>query len=141
MTAATSSAPPASPRGRRIAAGSGMVGRPGAGRPHDHLVLAGIATSGVVLSILRQAAELDYRLTVLADGCLDADPEVHKVLLGKEFPARPRSPASPAGPRASRGRQAGPPGDELQVFHPVERVVAGPWPGRRRAAHRFVAVE
>ena len=51
-----------------------------------HLVLAGIATSGVVLSTLRQAADLDYRLTVLADGCLDADPEVHQVLLGKVFP-------------------------------------------------------
>ena len=52
----------------------------------DHLVLGGIATSGVVLSTLRQAADLDYRLTVLADGCLDADPEVHQLLLGKMFP-------------------------------------------------------
>ncbi len=52
----------------------------------DHLVLAGIATSGVVLSTLRQAADLDYRLTVLADGCLDADPEVHRVLVEKVFP-------------------------------------------------------
>jgi len=52
----------------------------------DHLVLAGIATSGVVLSTLRQAADLDYRLTVLADGCLDADPEVHRVLTEKLFP-------------------------------------------------------
>jgi nicotinamidase-related amidase len=52
----------------------------------DHLVLTGIATSGVVLSTLRQAADLDYRLTVLADGCLDADPEVHRVLTEKVFP-------------------------------------------------------
>jgi nicotinamidase-related amidase len=51
-----------------------------------HLVLAGIATSGVVLSTLRQAADLDYQLTVLADGCLDPDPEIHQVLLGKVFP-------------------------------------------------------
>ena len=51
-----------------------------------HLVLAGIATSGVVLSTLRQAADLDYRLTVLSDGCLDGDPEVHRVLLEKVFP-------------------------------------------------------
>jgi nicotinamidase-related amidase len=50
------------------------------------LVLTGIATSGVVLSTLRQAADLDYRLTVLADGCLDADPEVHRVLTEKVFP-------------------------------------------------------
>jgi nicotinamidase-related amidase len=52
----------------------------------DHLILAGIATSGVILSTVRQAADLDYRLTVLSDGCLDADPEVHQVLLGKVFP-------------------------------------------------------
>jgi nicotinamidase-related amidase len=55
-------------------------------RGTTHLVLAGIATSGVVLSTLRQAADLDYQLTVLADGCLDADPEVHRVLLAKVFP-------------------------------------------------------
>ncbi len=52
----------------------------------DHLVLAGIATSGVVLSTLRQAADLDFGLTVLADGCADNDPEVHRVLLEKVFP-------------------------------------------------------
>ncbi len=50
------------------------------------LVLAGIATSGVVLSTLRQAADLDYGLVVLADGCLDPDPEVHRVLTEKVFP-------------------------------------------------------
>jgi len=52
----------------------------------DHLVLTGIATSGVVLSTLRQAADLDLGLTVLADGCLDSDPEVHRVLTEKVFP-------------------------------------------------------
>jgi len=51
-----------------------------------HLVLTGIATSGVVLSTLREAADKDYRLTVRADGCLDADEEVHRVLIGKLFP-------------------------------------------------------
>ena len=50
------------------------------------LVLAGIATSGVVLSTLRQAADLDYRLIVLSDACADRDPEVHRVLLEKVFP-------------------------------------------------------
>lgn len=39
-----------------------------------------------MLSTLREAADLDYRLTVLADGCLDADPEVHRVLTEKVFP-------------------------------------------------------
>jgi nicotinamidase-related amidase len=49
------------------------------------VVLTGIATSGVVLSTLRQAADLDYQLVVLADACLDADPEVHRVLTEKVF--------------------------------------------------------
>lgn len=49
-------------------------------------MLAGIATSGVVLSTVRQAADPDYRLVVLADGCLDPDPEVHRVLTEKVFP-------------------------------------------------------
>jgi hypothetical protein len=30
--------------------------------------------------------DLDYRVTVLADGCLDADPKVHRVLTEKVFP-------------------------------------------------------
>jgi nicotinamidase-related amidase len=50
------------------------------------LVLCGIATSGVVLSTLRQAADMDYGLTVLRDACADADDEVHRVLLDKVFP-------------------------------------------------------
>ena len=52
----------------------------------DHIVLAGIATSGVVLSTLREAADKDYRITVLSDGCADRDEEVHRVLLTKIFP-------------------------------------------------------
>jgi nicotinamidase-related amidase len=51
-----------------------------------HLVLCGIATSGVVLSTVREAADKDYRLTVLADLCADTDTEVHSVLIGKVFP-------------------------------------------------------
>lgn len=50
------------------------------------LVLAGVSTSGVVLSTVRLAADLDFRLTVLSDGCADADTEVHRVLTGKVFP-------------------------------------------------------
>ena len=52
----------------------------------ENLVITGIATSGVVLSTVRQAADLDFGLTVLTDGCLDADPEVHRVLTEKVFP-------------------------------------------------------
>jgi len=51
-----------------------------------HLVLAGIATSGVVLSTLREAADKDYQITVLSDLCADLDDEVHSVLLEKVFP-------------------------------------------------------
>ena len=52
----------------------------------SHLVLCGIATSGVVLSTLREAADKDYQLTVLADCCVDSDEEVQRVLLSKVFP-------------------------------------------------------
>ncbi len=52
----------------------------------SHLVLCGIATSGVVLSTLREAADKDYQLTVLADCCFDNDEEVQRVLLSKVFP-------------------------------------------------------
>jgi nicotinamidase-related amidase len=52
----------------------------------DALVLTGIATSGVVLSTLRMAADLDYELTVLRDACADGDEEVHRVLMDKVFP-------------------------------------------------------
>ncbi|TDT40753.1 nicotinamidase-related amidase [Streptomyces sp. BK208] len=52
----------------------------------DSLVLAGIATSAVVLSTLWRAVDLDLGLTVLADGCLDTDPEVHRMLIERLFP-------------------------------------------------------
>ena len=52
----------------------------------ESLVLTGIATSGVVLSTLRQAADLDFDLIVLSDACADRDEEVHRVLIEKVFP-------------------------------------------------------
>lgn len=52
----------------------------------DTLVLAGVSTSGVVLSTVRDAADRDYRIYVLEDGCADRDPEVHDLLMGKVFP-------------------------------------------------------
>ena len=51
----------------------------------ETLILMGISTSGVVLSTVRQAADLDYRLVVVSDGCADADAEVHRVLIEKVF--------------------------------------------------------
>jgi nicotinamidase-related amidase len=52
----------------------------------DTLVLAGVATSGVVLTTVRDASDMDYRIVVLEDGCWDSDPEVHRVLTEKVFP-------------------------------------------------------
>jgi nicotinamidase-related amidase len=52
----------------------------------DTLVLAGIATSGVVLSTVRDAADRDFALVVVRDCCADADPQVHAVLVDKVFP-------------------------------------------------------
>ncbi len=52
------------------------------------LVLAGISTSGVVLSTVIEAADRDYRLYVLSDGTEDLDAETRDVLLGKVFPRR-----------------------------------------------------
>ena len=52
----------------------------------DSLVLTGVSTSGVVLSTVRAASDLDFGLAVLSDACADADPEVHRVLLEKVFP-------------------------------------------------------
>ena len=50
------------------------------------LALFGISTSGVVLSTVRWAADMDYSLVVVSDLCMDGDPEVHRVLIDKVFP-------------------------------------------------------
>jgi nicotinamidase-related amidase len=47
----------------------------------DHLVLAGIATGGIVLSTALQAADLDYQITVLSDACADPNPALHHTLV------------------------------------------------------------
>ena len=47
------------------------------------LVVCGISTSGVVLSTVRQAADLDFDVTVLRDACFDQDSDVHAVLMDK----------------------------------------------------------
>jgi nicotinamidase-related amidase len=52
----------------------------------QHIVLTGISTSGVVLSTTREAADKDYQITILADGCADPDEEVHQLLTTKVFP-------------------------------------------------------
>ena len=52
------------------------------------LALAGIATSGAVLSTVRVAADLDYGLVVLEDCCGDGNEEVHNALITSIFPSQ-----------------------------------------------------
>jgi nicotinamidase-related amidase len=54
----------------------------------DTLVLCGIATSGVVLSTLVEAADEDYRLAVIGDCCADLDSALHECLIQRFFPTR-----------------------------------------------------
>ena len=54
----------------------------------DTLVLFGIATSGVVLSTLTEAADADYRLAVIGDCCADLDSALHDCLVQRFFPSR-----------------------------------------------------
>jgi nicotinamidase-related amidase len=51
----------------------------------ENLVLFGFATSGIVLSTLRAASDLDYKCIVIKDACMDTDLEVHRVLTEKVF--------------------------------------------------------
>jgi nicotinamidase-related amidase len=50
------------------------------------LILAGISTSGVVLSTVRDASDRDYRLIVLADATADREADVHAFLTERIFP-------------------------------------------------------
>jgi len=50
------------------------------------LLLAGVSTSGVVLSTVRDAADRDYQIVVLSDACADPQPEVHAFLIEHVFP-------------------------------------------------------
>ena len=52
----------------------------------DTLILAGISTSGVVLSTVRDASDRDYRVLVLADATADPDRDVHAFLTERIFP-------------------------------------------------------
>lgn len=52
------------------------------------LVMAGLVTSGVVLSTLVEAVDLDYRVIVLSDGCADWNHTLHDALMTEYFPTR-----------------------------------------------------
>lgn len=54
----------------------------------ENLVLLGISTSGVVLSTIRVASDLDFKCLVIRDACFDRDEETHRVLTEKIFAAQ-----------------------------------------------------
>ena len=49
----------------------------------DTIAMFGWSTSGQVLSAVRVAVDLDYRLFVLSDCCADKDEEVNRILMTK----------------------------------------------------------
>jgi nicotinamidase-related amidase len=51
----------------------------------ETLVFFGLTTSGIVLSTLRLAYDLDFNCVVVKDACFDRDEEVHRVLTEKVF--------------------------------------------------------
>jgi nicotinamidase-related amidase len=54
------------------------------------LILAGVSTSGVVLSTVRDAADRDYQVFVLADATADPEPGVHGFLTERVFTRQAR---------------------------------------------------
>lgn len=54
----------------------------------DLLILFGIATSGVVLSMLLAAGDAGYKIIAVNDCCLDLDSDLHACLTDKLFPRR-----------------------------------------------------
>jgi nicotinamidase-related amidase len=49
----------------------------------DTLVILGVYTGGCVLSTVKWAAEMDYKMFVLSDCCAERDEEVQRVLMEK----------------------------------------------------------
>jgi len=56
----------------------------------DTLVLCGFATRGVVLSTVRQGADLDYALVVVEDCCTERDAAIHDALMTDILPMQAR---------------------------------------------------
>lgn len=54
----------------------------------DAIAIAGVATSAMVAATFYDAADRDYRITVLRDGCADSDPAIHDFFMDKVFPSR-----------------------------------------------------
>jgi nicotinamidase-related amidase len=54
----------------------------------DTLIMAGIASTGVVLSSVAYASDSDFRLYTVKDCCYDPDPVVHEHLFSTAFDSR-----------------------------------------------------
>lgn len=54
----------------------------------ETLIFFGFGTSGIVLSTLREACDLDFKCVVIKDACFERDAEVHRVLTEKVFAAQ-----------------------------------------------------
>ncbi|MBB4685764.1 cysteine hydrolase family protein [Amycolatopsis jiangsuensis] len=52
------------------------------------IAVAGVATSAMVAATCYDAADRDYEVTVLRDGCGDEDPAVHDFFMDTVFPGR-----------------------------------------------------
>jgi len=52
----------------------------------NHLVMAGVSTSGVILSTFTIAADEDYGITILSDACADPKASLHQELMTNLFP-------------------------------------------------------
>ncbi|MFH8611666.1 cysteine hydrolase family protein [Streptomyces sp. NPDC018029] len=52
------------------------------------LAVAGVATSAMVAATCYDAADRDYRVTVLRDGCADGDVAIHDFFMDSVFPSR-----------------------------------------------------
>lgn len=81
-------------------------------RAHDvrHLILMGLTTSGVVLSTVRAAADLDYSIVVVSDACADGDDTVHEFLMEKIFPRQATVATAQEAANALRSGRTAPPG-------------------------------
>jgi nicotinamidase-related amidase len=51
-----------------------------------HLVMAGVVTSGVILSTFTLAADEDYNITILSDACADPKVSLHEELMTNLLP-------------------------------------------------------
>jgi nicotinamidase-related amidase len=54
--------------------------------------MAGVSTSGVILSTVRWLADADFSITVIRDCCADRDNDVHTMLCNKvRYPCHSKS--------------------------------------------------